>query len=217
MTACDAFGSRLRQHRERLGLTLESIGRTTKINPWLLAALERGDLTRWPGGLYRRSFLRAYAQAIRLPTEPLVMEALRLFPEPGQPAPPVEGEDRLRLTLVAEPRWPARARLCLAAALDTGAILLAGSGLAAFSHAGFAQATAVAAVSYYAAGTIVLGQSLSAWILSAAGFFQGGPPPASFAGQIAALRRDWLPDSLEVGQRSPEAGAEPVAAGRSIH
>jgi transcriptional regulator with XRE-family HTH domain len=215
MTSREAFGSRLRHHREQLGITVESIAQTTKIGRPLISALERGDLSRWPRGIYRRSFLRGYARATGLPAEPLVVEALRLFPEPGQP-PPAEDERRLRLTLAPEPRWPARARQCLAAALDTGAILLAGYGLSAVSAAGFWPATACAAASYYAAGTIVLGQSLSAWILAAA--LQAGARPATFLEQIAALRDGWLQDLLKTGMRSEprEPREEAVAFGRSL-
>lgn len=217
MTSRDAFGSRLRQHRERLGVTLESIVQTTKIGRPLLTALERGDLSRWPGGIYRRSFLRDYARAVRLAPEPLVREALQLFPEAGQEL-PGDPDQSLRLTLAPEPRWPVHVRQCLAAALDTGAILLAGYGLSAGSAVGFWPASAAAAVCYYAAGTVVLGRSPSQWALAAAGVFDGKRPAASFAEQVGALRRLWLPDGLRVviRQRSDDA-AEAGAYGRSSH
>jgi cytoskeletal protein RodZ len=43
-----AFGRRLRDERERQGVTLEAIASTTKINASFLAALERGDVSAWP-------------------------------------------------------------------------------------------------------------------------------------------------------------------------
>ena len=215
MTARDAFGVRLQQQRERFGVTLESIVQTTKIGRPLLAALERGDLSHWPPGIYRRSFLRAYARAIGLPPEPLVEEVRRLCPEPGQEPPPADESARLRLSLEPEPRWPGRARQCLAAALDIAAILLAGYGLAAWSGAGLWPAAAVTAVSYHAAGTLVLGQSLCAWALSAA--LVGRVPRATtMADVVATLRHHWLPDVLRAARRTPESPAEAIAGARSL-
>jgi transcriptional regulator with XRE-family HTH domain len=215
MTARDAFGSRLQQQRERFGVTLESIVQTTKIGRSLLAALERGDLSRWPPGIYRRSFLRAYARAIGLPPEALLEEARRLCPEPGQEQPPADAPARLRLSLEPEPRWPARARQCLAAALDIAAILLAGYGLAAWSGAGLWPAAAFTAVSYHAAGTLVLGQSLCSWGLSAA--LVGRMPRAiTMADLVATLRHHWLPDVLRAARQTPESPAEAIAGARSL-
>src|SRR6185436_2811501 len=78
-----AFGSRLRTQRERRGVTLESIVDSTKIKLSLLVALERGDTSQWPRGLFRRAYIRDYAGAIGLPAEPLVAEFVKLFPEDG--------------------------------------------------------------------------------------------------------------------------------------
>ena len=83
MISRHAFGSRLRTQRERRGVTLESIVDSTKIKLSLLSALERGDASQWPRGLFRRAYIRDYACAIGLPAEPLVAEFVRLFPEDG--------------------------------------------------------------------------------------------------------------------------------------
>jgi len=101
MTARELFGSTLRQQRERRGVSLAAIAGSTKISRHLFASLERGDLSRWPGGLYRRAFVRAYASAIGLPPEPTLCEFISLFPEPGQDPPSLLDDDprRLRLTL----------------------------------------------------------------------------------------------------------------------
>ena len=58
MISHHAFGSRLRTQRERRGVTLESIVDSTKIKLSLLAALERGDASQWPRGLFRRAYIR---------------------------------------------------------------------------------------------------------------------------------------------------------------
>src|SRR5688572_7748994 len=126
MTARELFGSTLRQQRERQGLTLAAIARNTKISRHLLASLEGGDLSRWPGGIYRRAFVRAYASAIGLPPEPTVCEFIRHFPEPGQDPPAFLDDDprRLRLTLVAEPRWKAPTLRSAGAFVDAGVVVL---------------------------------------------------------------------------------------------
>lgn len=95
-----AFCTTLRTHREQLGITLSDIADATKINIALLAALERGDVSRWPGGIFRRAFFREYALAIGLSPEPLLGEFARLFAdEPSAAA--LDRPAGLRLTLVA--------------------------------------------------------------------------------------------------------------------
>jgi cytoskeleton protein RodZ len=67
--------------RERRGITLAAIAQTTKVTASLFEAFERGDLSRWPKGIYRRSYVRDYATAIGLPPEPTVREFLKYFPD----------------------------------------------------------------------------------------------------------------------------------------
>jgi len=105
--ARQAFGTALRTHREQLGITLSDIADTTKINVAMLTALERGDLSRWPGGIFRRAFFREYAQAIGLAPEPLLNEFVRLFPDEPAAAAAHEPPAELRLTLVVS-NTPAR-------------------------------------------------------------------------------------------------------------
>ena len=100
-----AFGRRLRDQRERHGVALESIAATTKINASLFAALERGDLSAWPSGIFRRAFVRAYATAIGVAPEPVVAEFASLFPEEGMvvetPVVP-QAPSELRMTLALD-------------------------------------------------------------------------------------------------------------------
>jgi transcriptional regulator with XRE-family HTH domain len=204
MTARESFGFSLRQERERRGVTLDAIAQTTKISARLLASLERGDVSRWPGGIYRRTFVRAYAAAIGLPPEPTLREFVRLFPEPGQDPPALLDDDdprRLRLTLVAEPRWVARARLCLAAMLDAALILLIGHVVTTLSGGGLWAVTAAAAVAYHAIGTVLLGQSPAMWSATSGVFTIG---ERSTAGELARLRRGWLSEWLEPAKGSTE-------------
>ena len=55
----DSFGARLRQERERRQIPLKSIAEGTKIGISLLEGLERDDVSRWPSGIFRKSFVRA--------------------------------------------------------------------------------------------------------------------------------------------------------------
>jgi transcriptional regulator with XRE-family HTH domain len=84
------FGRRLRMERERRTITLASISDNTKISQSLLESLERDDLSRWPSGIFRRSFIRAYAQAIGLDPDVVAKEFLERFRDPADPPPPVE-------------------------------------------------------------------------------------------------------------------------------
>lgn len=76
-----SFGARLRQHREERGIPLSLIAGQTKIKVSLLEGLERGDLAHWPPGIFRRAYVRAYADAIGLNADAVVSEFLAVYPE----------------------------------------------------------------------------------------------------------------------------------------
>ena len=78
------LGRRLRCERERRLITLESIAANTKISIGLLRDLERDDVSRWPSGIFRRSFVRSYAEAIGLDGDDIVREFLERFPDQQQ-------------------------------------------------------------------------------------------------------------------------------------
>jgi transcriptional regulator with XRE-family HTH domain len=80
-----SFGGRLRAERERKQIALTDIAEDTKIKVSLLEGLERDDLSWWPGGLFRRAYVRAYARAIGLDPETVVREFLEKYPEPVEP------------------------------------------------------------------------------------------------------------------------------------
>ena len=89
MEPAQTFGPRLRLERERRQISLTSIAENTKISRSLLEALERDDVSRWPTGIFRRSFVRAYASAIGLDADEILKEFLERFPDPSaQPAAP---------------------------------------------------------------------------------------------------------------------------------
>jgi transcriptional regulator with XRE-family HTH domain len=86
------FGRRLRLERERRTITLASISDNTKISQSLLEGLERDDVSRWPSGIFRRSFIRAYAQAIGLDPDSVAREFLEQFPDPAEAQSAPEGQ-----------------------------------------------------------------------------------------------------------------------------
>ena len=69
MSEPTTLGSWLRRERERRGVTLAKISEETKVSVPLLQGLEADDLSRWPGGIFRRAFVRSYASAIGLDPE----------------------------------------------------------------------------------------------------------------------------------------------------
>lgn len=75
------LGLYLRRERERRGLTLRTISESTKVSVALLEGLEADDVSRWPGGIFRRAFVRSYAQCVGLDPDDVV----RRFEEQHQP------------------------------------------------------------------------------------------------------------------------------------
>jgi hypothetical protein len=69
---------------------LAAIAEETKINVALLEGLERDDVSRWPGGLFRRAYVRTYAQKIGLDPEQVLREFIALYPDPVDDTSPVE-------------------------------------------------------------------------------------------------------------------------------
>jgi hypothetical protein len=76
-----SFGTRLRLQRERQQVALPVIAAETKVKLSLLEGLERDDVKRWPDGIYRRAYLRAYARAIGLEPDTVIREFLEHYPD----------------------------------------------------------------------------------------------------------------------------------------
>ena len=128
--ARQAFSTTLRTHREQLGITLSDIADTTKINVALLAALERGDVSRWPAGIFRRAFFREYVLAIGLSPASLLNEFVRLFPDEPTAAAAHERPAEFRLALAATdtPASVALKRLAVVVAELAGVAVLGAGG-----------------------------------------------------------------------------------------
>lgn len=84
----ESFGARLRRERERRHISLQDIAERTKVKASLFDALERDDTSRWPSGLFRRAFIRGYADAVGLDADATVREFAQLHPDPDTPTPP---------------------------------------------------------------------------------------------------------------------------------
>src|SRR5467141_1824013 len=73
----EGFGAKLRDARERRGISLRQIANATKIS---VAALERNDISRLPGGIFSRAFVRSYAIEVGLDAEATIQEFIAQFP-----------------------------------------------------------------------------------------------------------------------------------------
>jgi transcriptional regulator with XRE-family HTH domain len=155
------FGGRLRAERERKRISLQTIASNTKIPIRLLADLERDDVSRWPSGIFRRSFLRSYAAAIGLPTEAVVREFQTRFPDHAEVevagrTEPESAPTELRLMLAELPRQPwlpsvagVGAR-CMATVVDVGLVFAVTAALTlSFGH--LSVFLAVVSLCYFAA------------------------------------------------------------------
>jgi transcriptional regulator with XRE-family HTH domain len=81
MSAREAFGPNLRRLRVQRGLTLEQIADRTKVSVALWGGLEQNDLSRWPSGLFARSYVREYAEIVGADPDATVDEFCRWFPQ----------------------------------------------------------------------------------------------------------------------------------------
>jgi cytoskeleton protein RodZ len=178
-----AFCARLKAAREQKGVALEQIAAATKVARSLLKGLEENDLSRWPQGIYRRSYLRDYLRAVDLPEQPMVAEFVRLFPDGEAPClelavlPEPDQPCALSMTLAdGPPERLARSRKhLLAAALDMAAVVIL-SGLAWWLMGADVWASAaVIALGYYSAGTATLGRSPGSRLLESRGWRRPAP------------------------------------------
>jgi transcriptional regulator with XRE-family HTH domain len=163
-----AYCERLKDARERTGIRLDAIAARTKVSASLFAALERGDVSRWPTGIYRRSFFRAYASAIGVPVDATLDEFLHLFPdeyEPHQPLAAPAGAGALRIALASAPRYRLSRAHLSAAFLDLAALLLVASAAMWWTSWNRAAVLASTTLLYYVVATAVFGSSAGAWWL----------------------------------------------------
>jgi cytoskeletal protein RodZ len=75
------FGEKLRQQRERRGISLDAISTTTKISTRMLRAIEDEHFDQLPGGVFNKGFVRAYARQVGLDEEEVVTDYLTALRE----------------------------------------------------------------------------------------------------------------------------------------
>jgi transcriptional regulator with XRE-family HTH domain len=182
----DGFGPRLRAERQRKGIALDAIANRTKINVALLEALERDDPSKWPSGIFRRAFIRAYAKEIGADPEATLREFLAHFPDDAAtdrtgPAinaassgTPRTDAHSLRITFADEPRpadngcapllrgWWQRVAAVACDVVAISVIAIAGwaSGRDAWAL------LAIAVLCYHVGGALLLGASPGAWLVA---------------------------------------------------
>lgn len=212
MTERAAFGADIKRARERRGLTLDAIADQTKVSATHFAGLERGDVSRWPSGIFRRAFVRSYALAVGLDPESTVAHFCRLFPDPadesaaGTPAvadsattSAEEPGQRLALEAPAAPGSGALGptwRRVLAGLLDVSLALTPAALVALAAGAQwFWIAAACAAMGGHVAFHALVGTTPGAWLLARL------TAPVVVAGPARAERRRAEPDAAGSSRR----------------
>ena len=80
------IGEQLRLTREQRGIPLRDISDETRISIRYLEAIESNDYKRLPGGIFNRSFVRAYARCIGYDEKEAVEAYARYMRDQGEPA-----------------------------------------------------------------------------------------------------------------------------------
>ena len=119
------FGEYLRREREMRGVSLEEISTATKISIRFLQAIENEELSKLPGGIFTRSFVRTYARYLGLDEERVLADCQLA----GQQKPEV---DIRRITANRARPNGAASRTRIIALLMAGVLLA--SGYALFRH-----------------------------------------------------------------------------------
>ena len=79
-----SIGEKLRLEREARGIALRDISEQTRISMRYLEAIETDDYKRLPGGIFNRSFIRAYAKFIGYDENDAIEDYSRMMRERGE-------------------------------------------------------------------------------------------------------------------------------------
>jgi|RhiMetdeSRZDD1v2_1073273.scaffolds.fasta_scaffold116744_5 helix-turn-helix protein len=165
MIDTNTLGSYLRREREHRGLSLRNISEKTKVSVGLLEGLEADDISRWPGGIFRRAFVRSYAQCVGLDPEDVIRRFEEQFQPPEPVAPHVNGTGTGMANVaacadhqpVARVPTPSRRSRMLGTAADVMVALVLAFGCAAAGSRLLWPVILIAA--YYAVGILLTGTS----------------------------------------------------------
>jgi cytoskeleton protein RodZ len=193
------FGTYLREAREARGTSLRQIAAATKISVHVLGALEQNDISRLPGGLFSRAFVRAYAREVGLEPERAVEMFLARFPEAAGDS---SGEKTERTSSFAEPDRPNRLALGLFGLAAT--VLLVVAWVVVSNHFFPASHRAGPVTSRSAAGMPARAPAADRQAPALA-----GPDTTAAAQSVASTG----PDSTKVAEQS-RAGSQAAATGQ---
>lgn len=182
MSQKESFGLRMRAARERRGITLQAIAERTKVSTVLWQAMERNDFSKWPWGLFARSYIRDYAVIVGVNADEAVEEFCRYFPNGdrrrenvlrahadtvGTPSQytedrlPPQGDRRASRPVNRQWTFPGgdRGKRVLGATADVAIVCAAAVGAAHFLPGAFFPALGIAAVLYFGIGGALTGRS----------------------------------------------------------
>jgi cytoskeletal protein RodZ len=80
----ESIGEKLRLARETRGIALRDISEHTRISMRYLEAIETDDYRRLPGGIFNRSFIRAYAKFVGYDEQQAIEEYSRALRQHGE-------------------------------------------------------------------------------------------------------------------------------------
>jgi hypothetical protein len=188
------LGAYLRAERERRDLALKTISESTKVSLPLLEGLESDDISRWPGGIFRRAFVRSYSEAVGLDPDDVFKRFERQY---RPPAPELAGVD------AGQP--PAE---IVALAQATGVYRSSGASTSRARYLGTAADMAVALVLAFgcaAAGSRLLWPVILIAAYYAAGVLVTGTSPmVALLGESAPSRPQTAPDRLAAAASDDE-------------
>ena len=124
------FGVTMKRAREQRGVSLRQIADVTKLSVRALEALERNDISRLPGGIFSRAFVRAYAVEVGLDPEQTVADFITRFPDDIV----TQGHPRTRVIVDERDDDQQRSRLTLLARVAILVALVVELDLGAFAH-----------------------------------------------------------------------------------
>jgi cytoskeleton protein RodZ len=200
-----ALGSELRRAREQRGLTLFQLSELTKIHPSALKAIEEDDLSRLPGGIFMRGFLRAYAREVGLDPARVVREYTAGVDHPPESDAPQVKRDVATYALRPEMASPAK--------------------LASYrsDHSGLVLAIAAAAVllltTYYASDRSASHRSAANVQTAGAGAERTAPQPTTNASGPVETATSGISDATAThGKDSPVAATSAKdSASEAVH
>ena len=187
------FGESLRREREMRGVSLEEISVATKISIRFLQAIENEELSKLPGGIFTRSFVRTYARYLGLDEERVLADCQLV----GQQKPEV---DIRRITANRARPDGSGSKNRIIALLVAGALLASGYALFRYSRRIMEQQSSTPLVT--PPRTTATGTNPTSITPAAT-----NPPPTTVPGQPSASGQAENNPSLTATAASPASGA----------